>query len=115
MATYDRLFSQFGLAVAQLLLIYDDLQHHERHLNARNTLVRLLARGIVPIINENDVEQLGILIESAHYFEVDLVLTHEVDPHGLIVNYLGRHFIRQQELVPNGPIRIIPFRNVSPS
>ena len=55
MATYERLFSAFDLAVAQILLTHDDLQHHERHLNARNTLVTLLRHGIVPIINENDV------------------------------------------------------------
>lgn len=54
MATYDRLFAQFNLHVAQVLLTHDDLQHHDRHLNARNTLVTLLARGVVPIINEND-------------------------------------------------------------
>jgi glutamate 5-kinase len=36
------------------LLTHDDLEHHERHLNARNTLVTLLGRGVVPIINEND-------------------------------------------------------------
>ena len=55
MAIYDKLFGAHGLAVAQILLTHDDLQHHERHLNARNTLVTLLERGIVPIINENDV------------------------------------------------------------
>jgi glutamate 5-kinase len=55
MATYDQLFSAHGLAVAQVLLTHDDLEHHERHLNARNTLVTLLNRGIIPIINENDV------------------------------------------------------------
>ena len=55
MATYEKLFGAFGLGVAQLLLTHDDLQHHERHLNARNTLVTLLRHGIVPIINENDV------------------------------------------------------------
>jgi glutamate 5-kinase len=54
MATYEKLFSEFGLAVAQVLLTHDDLQHHDRHLNARNTLVTLLNRGVVPIINEND-------------------------------------------------------------
>ncbi len=54
MATYEKLFARHGLAVAQVLLIHDDLQHHERHLNARNTLVTLLDRGVVPIINEND-------------------------------------------------------------
>jgi glutamate 5-kinase len=54
MATYDKLFGEFGLAVAQVLLTHEDLAHHERHLNARNTLVTLLNRGVVPIINEND-------------------------------------------------------------
>ncbi len=54
MATYAELFARHGLDVAQVLLTHDDLEHHERHLNARNTLVTLLGRGVVPIINEND-------------------------------------------------------------
>jgi glutamate 5-kinase len=54
MATYEKLFGEFGLNVAQVLLTHDDLQHHDRHLNARNTLVTLLKHGIIPIINEND-------------------------------------------------------------
>ena len=55
MAIYEKLFGAFGLAVAQILLTHDDLEHHERHLNARNTLVTLLRHGVIPIINENDV------------------------------------------------------------
>ena len=55
MAIYEKLFGAHGLAVAQILLTHDDLEHHERHLNARNTLVTLLKHGVVPIINENDV------------------------------------------------------------
>jgi len=54
MAVYEKLFAAHGLVVAQVLLTHDDLEHHERHLNARNTLVTLLERGVVPIINEND-------------------------------------------------------------
>ena len=54
MAAYDKLFSAHGILVAQVLLTHEDLEHHERHLNARNTLVTLLDRGVVPIINEND-------------------------------------------------------------
>lgn len=54
MATYEQLFARHGLHVAQVLLTHDDLEHHERHLNARNTLVTLLRKGVVPIINEND-------------------------------------------------------------
>lgn len=54
MAVYEKLFAAHGLHVAQVLLTHEDLEHHERHLNARNTLVTLLHRGVVPIINEND-------------------------------------------------------------
>jgi glutamate 5-kinase len=54
MSTYEKLFAKHDLVVAQVLLTHDDLEHHERHLNARNTLVTLLGRGVVPIINEND-------------------------------------------------------------
>jgi glutamate 5-kinase len=54
MSTYEKLFAKHKLVVAQVLLTHDDLEHHERHLNARNTLVTLLSHGVVPIINEND-------------------------------------------------------------
>lgn len=54
MAIYEKLFGHHGLAVAQVLLTHADLEHHERHLNARNTLITLLRHGVVPIINEND-------------------------------------------------------------
>jgi glutamate 5-kinase len=55
MAMYDRLLAKWQLQIAQVLLTHDDLEHHERHLNARNTLVSLLnRRHIIPIINEND-------------------------------------------------------------
>jgi glutamate 5-kinase len=54
MTMYAELFARFDLHVAQVLLTHDDLEHHDRHLNARNTLVTLLRRGVVPIINEND-------------------------------------------------------------
>ena len=54
MATYERFFEGFGLHAAQVLLTHEDLRHHDRHLNARNTLISLLNNGVVPIINEND-------------------------------------------------------------
>jgi glutamate 5-kinase len=55
MAIYEKLFAAHGLAVAQILLTHDDLEHHDRHLNARSTLNTLLQHGVIPIINENDV------------------------------------------------------------
>jgi len=55
MATYERLFAKHGQHVAQALLTHEDLRHKERHLNARDTLNELLSRGVIPIVNENDV------------------------------------------------------------
>ncbi|HAZ63075.1 MAG TPA: glutamate 5-kinase [Armatimonadetes bacterium] len=43
-----------GVHVAQVLLSRGDVANRERYLNARNTLRALLARGVLPIINEND-------------------------------------------------------------
>ena len=54
MRAYERAFEKRGRHVAQLLLTHDDFESRERYLNARNTLLALLARGIVPIVNEND-------------------------------------------------------------
>ncbi|MCP5527539.1 MAG: glutamate 5-kinase [Verrucomicrobiales bacterium] len=54
MAAYDGLFAEHGLTIGQVLLTHEDLRHHDRHLNARNTLVALVERRVVPIINEND-------------------------------------------------------------
>ncbi len=54
MTMYQKLLADAGFCVAQVLLTHDDLEHHERHLNARSTLVTLLHHGVIPIINEND-------------------------------------------------------------
>jgi len=54
MAVYENLFSEYGLHVAQVLLTHEDLQNKDRHRNARNTLLTLLQRGVIPVINEND-------------------------------------------------------------
>jgi glutamate 5-kinase len=43
-----------GLTAAQMLVTLDDLEDRRRYLNACATLDRLLALGVVPIINEND-------------------------------------------------------------
>ena len=94
-AIYEKLFAQHGLHVAQVLLTHDDLEHHERHLNARNTLVTLLGRGVVPIINENDAvsfteikfgdnDRLSALVASLLPADLLIILT-TVD--GVIENF----------------------------
>jgi len=61
MAHYTEHFAKHAMNVAEVLLTHDDLEHHERHLNARNTLVTLLGRGVIPVINENDAVSLAEL------------------------------------------------------
>ena len=55
MQAWDELFSSEGIIVAQTLLTRGDLADRQGYLNARNTLLALLERKVVPIINENDV------------------------------------------------------------
>ncbi len=52
--TYKQRFAEHGRHVGQLLLTRAGLEDRERFLNARHTLTELLARGVVPIVNEND-------------------------------------------------------------
>jgi glutamate 5-kinase len=52
--TYERSFKKFGKQVAQVLLTRDGLHDRTMYINAKNTLLTLLAYGVVPIINEND-------------------------------------------------------------
>jgi glutamate 5-kinase len=52
---YQRVFSEHGLACAQVLLSQDDFVRRGRYLNARTALRRLLELPAVPVINENDV------------------------------------------------------------
>lgn len=51
---YESCFSQHGLRAAQVLLTHADLADRQRYLNARSTLLTLLALGVIPVINEND-------------------------------------------------------------
>lgn len=95
MGIYEDLFAKHDLHVGQVLLTHDDLEDHERHLNARNTLVTLLSRGVVPIINENDAisftelkfgdnDKLSALVASLLPADLLLILT-TVD--GVIENF----------------------------
>ena len=55
MYTYEQLFSQYDVTVAQALLTKRDLCDRSGYLNARNTLLALIELGIICIVNENDV------------------------------------------------------------
>ncbi len=53
--TYEQLFSQHGITIAQALLTKEDLSDRSGYLNARNTLLALIELGAICIVNENDV------------------------------------------------------------
>ena len=55
MQIYRQLFSRQELEVAQVLASKSDFQTRAHYLNMRNCIEGILATGLVPIINENDV------------------------------------------------------------
>ena len=54
MYIYDREFTSYNHTVAQILLTAPDLKCEDRHAKFTATMNRLLALGVIPIINEND-------------------------------------------------------------
>jgi glutamate 5-kinase len=86
---YSVAFAARGLTVGQVLLTADDVVRRGHYLNARRTLDRLLALGVVPVVNENDAvataeirfgdnDRLAALV--AHLVAADLlVLLSDVD------------------------------------
>lgn len=54
MRQYEKIFEEFDLTVAQVLLTRDAIADRERYLNARHTFDTLLEEKVIPIVNEND-------------------------------------------------------------
>ncbi|WP_083450120.1 glutamate 5-kinase [Luteipulveratus mongoliensis] len=89
LAAYTGAFGRHGLTVGQVLLTADDVTRRTHYTNARRTLERLLALGVVPVVNENDTvatheirfgdnDRLAALV--AHLVDADaLVLLSDVD------------------------------------
>lgn len=53
MYMYDKLFSEYSLTVAQILLTKYVLLE-DRRKNVENAVERLISQGVIPIVNEND-------------------------------------------------------------
>jgi len=54
MQIYEKMFSEYGRAVGQILITKEDIFFEDRNNNARNTFNALLSFGVIPIVNEND-------------------------------------------------------------
>lgn len=86
---YATAFARHGLTVGQVLLTVDDLHRRAHYTNALRTMDRLLALGVLPIVNENDTvatqeirfgdnDRLAALV--AHLVHADaLILLSDVD------------------------------------
>ncbi len=97
MYTYDKLFSEYGHIVGQILITGEDLQNEERHQNFNNTVNRLLSMGALPIINENDTvstkeisvgdnDTLGAIVAVSTQADLLIILSdieglYTADPH----------------------------------
>ncbi|HWC24178.1 MAG TPA: glutamate 5-kinase [Flexivirga sp.] len=89
LAAYNVAFGRHGLTTGQVLLTADDVTRRGHYVNARRTIERLLALGVVPVINENDTvatheirfgdnDRLAALV--AHLIDASaLVLLSDVD------------------------------------
>lgn len=88
MKTYQDMFENYGIIVAQMLFIADDFDSRKRSKNAKNVMEILLQNKILPIINENDVisteeligdnDQLAAFV--TYYFKADmLVILTDID------------------------------------
>jgi glutamate 5-kinase len=53
-AAYKQVALEYGIEIAQVLITSDDTENRRRFLNTKNTLDRLLANNVLPIVNEND-------------------------------------------------------------
>lgn len=85
---YERAFEPQGIRTAQILLTHEDLSNRTRYLNARSTLRTLLAKGVLPIINENDTvtideiklgdnDTLGALVTNLIEADALIILTDQ--------------------------------------
>ena len=65
-------FRRFRIPVAQVLLTRDDLTTARRRAHARRALAALLAHGVVPVVNENDI----VAVEEIRMGDNDLLSAH---------------------------------------
>lgn len=97
---YQKYFEDFDQTVAQVLLTKDVVDNPVRNLNARNTFVRLMDRGIIPLVNENDSVSTNDIILNDNYPLV-LIVTSLTEADIIAVN------------TPAGNTFLLLFRNSS--
>lgn len=67
MFMYDKLFSEYGQIIGQLLITRSDIENDERRNNLINSFEKLFEYGAIPIVNEND----SVAVEEIVYGDND--------------------------------------------
>jgi glutamate 5-kinase len=88
---YQKFFDDYDQTLAQVLLTRDVIDNPVRNLNATNTLVRLMDRGIIPLINENDSVSTNDIILNDNYPLV-LIVTSLTKADMIAVNTSGDNY-----------------------
>ena len=84
MFMYDKMFSEYGQTIGQLLITKEDAEDEKRRKNLINTFERLFEYGVIPIINEND----SVAVEEIVYGDNDTLsatIARFVDADALII------------------------------
>jgi glutamate 5-kinase len=84
MQEYISAFSNYGLNVAQFLVSREDFKS-KKLLNLRNSYSNTLARGIIPIFNENDTVATDEISFSDND-ELQLLISEKLGPNELLIN-----------------------------
>src|SRR5215213_1942162 len=89
MQTWDALFAEFDVVVAQTLLTKADLRDRQGYLNARNTLIGLVEHKVLPIVNENDV----VAVDEIHVTEDNRVFADNDNLAAMVANLVDAHLL----------------------
>lgn len=107
MSVFEGAFRNLNKTVAQTLLSRAALEDRRGYLNARNTLLALLDRGIVPVTNENDV----VATEELHFGDNDTLsalVANLIDSDLLVMMTNVEGYMRPDS---NGVMRVVPSTN----
>ena len=105
MAEFARSFSEFEIDIAQALLSRGSLNQRDGYLNARNTLLELMQRNIVTIVNENDV----VATEELQFGDNDrlaALVANLVDADVLVMLTDVDGYLRPDD---HGQLRVVPI------
>jgi len=113
MGVYGRCFAAYDRLVGQVLLTGDDLSSRERYLNARNTIMKLLDLGVIPIINENDT----VAVEEIKFGDNDFLsalVAAKVEADMLILLSDVDGFYERDPRMKENPKLIREIRSITP-